>query len=120
LAALEALWTDNLELLPANNDSIWWEVWLRRSSKIDFEAFLHDHANQLQMKVSKEAIRFLDRTVILVYGTKQQMSRSINLLGSIAEVRKVKDSGTNTVAIIFLSISLTVHNSIPLFWASRL
>jgi hypothetical protein len=92
LAALEALWTDNLELLPANNDSIWWEVWLRRSSKIDFEAFLHDHANQLQMKVSKEAIRFLDRTVILVYGTKQQMSRSINLLGSIAEVRKVKDT----------------------------
>jgi len=65
---------------------------LRCSSKIDFEAFLRVHANQLQMKVSKEAIRFLDRTVILVFGTKQQMSRSINLLGSIAEVRKAKDT----------------------------
>lgn len=92
LAALEALWTDDLELLPVDNATIWWEVWLRRSSKIDFEAFLRDHANQLQMKGSKEAIRFLDRTVILVYGTKQQMSRSIHLLGSIAEVRKAKDT----------------------------
>jgi len=51
LAALEALWTDGLELLPAEDDSIWWEVWLRRSNKIDFEAFLRDHADQLQMKV---------------------------------------------------------------------
>lgn len=65
---------------------------MRRSSEIDFESFLRDHANQLQMKVSVEAIRFLDRTVILVFGTKQQMSRSINLLGSIAEVRKAKDT----------------------------
>ena len=92
LAALEALWIDNLELLPVENNPVWWEVWLRRSSKIDFELFLRDHAEQLQMKVSKEAIRFLDRTVILVYGTKQQMSKSINLLGSIAEIRKAKDT----------------------------
>lgn len=92
LAALESLWTDDLELLPADNITIWWEVWLRRSSKINFEAFLRDHANQLQMKVSNESIKFLDRTVILVYGTKQQMSRSINLLGSIAEIRKAKDT----------------------------
>ena len=92
LAALEALWTDDLELLPVSDDSLWWEVWLRRSSKIDYESFLRDHALQLDMKVSTEAIRFLDRTVILVYGTKQQMSRSINLLGSIAEIRKAKDT----------------------------
>jgi len=92
LAALEALWTDDLELLPVDNDSIWWEVWLRCSSKINYESFLRDHALQLDMKVSKEAIRFLDRTVILVYGTKQQMSRSINFLGSIAEIRKAKDT----------------------------
>jgi len=92
LAALEALWTDDLAILPAGGEPIWWEVWLRHSSKIDFEEFLRDHALQLEMEVSDEAIKFLDRTVILVHGTKQQMSRSINLLGSIAEVRKAKDT----------------------------
>ena len=92
LAALEALWTDDLDLLPTDSDAIWWEAWLRCSTKIDYEAFLRAHAHQLDMKVSKESIKFLDRTVILVYGTKQQMSRSINLLGSIAEIRKAKDT----------------------------
>ncbi|HIL41880.1 MAG TPA: hypothetical protein EYG35_00655 [Gammaproteobacteria bacterium] len=42
--------------------------------------------------VSQEAIKFLDRTVILVFGTKLHMSRSIHLLGSIAEVRKARDT----------------------------
>lgn len=92
LAALDALWTDDLSLLPTNSDPFWWEVWLRHSDEINFEEFIRDHALQLEMKVSNEAIRFLDRTVILVHGTKQQMSKSINLLGSIAEVRKAKDT----------------------------
>ena len=92
LAALEALWTDDIESLPNDEQPIWWELWLRHSKGLDYEAFLRSYAEQLEMEVSEEAIKFLDRTVILVYGTKQQMSRSINLLGSIAEIRKAKDT----------------------------
>lgn len=92
LAALDALWTDAPESLPNIDESIWWEVWLRHSDNIDYESFLREHAPQLEMRVGKESIRFLDRTVVLVYGTKEQMSRSIHLLGSIAELRKAKDT----------------------------
>lgn len=93
LAAIDALWTDAPELLPIENTTpFWWEVWLRHSHKIDYEAFLREHSEKLEMTVSSEAIHFLDRTVILVSGTKEKMSRSIHLLGSIAELRAAKES----------------------------
>ncbi|MGH8660116.1 MAG: S8 family peptidase [Gammaproteobacteria bacterium] len=92
LAALEALWTDPADLFPAPSEVIWWEVWLRNSEQMNYEAFLRDHAEQLGMSVSKEAIHFLDRTVLLVRGTPEQMSRSVHLLASFAEVRKAKDT----------------------------
>lgn len=92
LAALRELWTDEPELFPEGNESIWWEVWLRHSRSADYEAFLRQHAPQLEMAVSDEAIHFLDRTVVLVHGTKEQMTRSVNLLGSIAEVRGAKET----------------------------
>lgn len=92
LAALRELWTDDTKLFPKGDESIWWEVWLRHSRKADYEGFLRQHAPQLEMTVSEEAIHFLDRTVLLVRGTKVQMTRSINLLGSIAEVRGAKET----------------------------
>lgn len=92
LAALKELWTDSPELFPQDGETIWWEVWLRNSDKVDYEAFLRDHAPQLEMTVSNEAVHFLDRTVILANGSKEQMTRSINLLGSIAEVRRAKET----------------------------
>ncbi len=92
LAALEQLFTDDPALFPTENQAIWWEVWLRSSDEIDYEAFLREHAEQLDMRVGKESISFLDRTVILVYATSAQMTRSIRLLGAIAEVRLAKDT----------------------------
>ncbi|MGZ8186351.1 MAG: S8 family serine peptidase, partial [Methylobacter sp.] len=92
LAALDALWTDDSELLPNSGEYFWWEVWLRQANNMDYESFLRQHASQLEMRVGKESIRFLDRTVVLIYGTKEQMSRSIQLLGSFAELRKAKDT----------------------------
>ncbi|MGH8602404.1 MAG: S8 family peptidase, partial [Gammaproteobacteria bacterium] len=92
LAALEALWTDPADLFPAPSEVIWWEVWLRNSEQMNHEAFLRDHAEQLGMSVSKEAIHFLDRTVLLVQGTPEQMSHSVYLLASFAELRKAKNT----------------------------
>jgi len=92
LAALRELWTDDIELFPQDDTPIWWEVWLRQSDQIAYEGFLREHAPHLGMSVSEESIHFLDRTVLLVHGTKGQMTRSINLLGSIAEVRRAKET----------------------------
>ncbi|MFK5986778.1 MAG: S8 family peptidase [Pseudomonadota bacterium] len=92
LAALKELWTDDLELFPEHNNSIWWEVWLRHSDEINYEDFLREHSQQLGMRVSDESIHFLDRTIVLVYGNKEEITRSIKLLGSIAEVRRAKET----------------------------
>ena len=92
LAALRELWTDDAELFPQGDETIWWEIWQRHPDGVDYESFLRQHAPQLGMTVSEEAIHFLDRTVLLVHANKEQMTRSIHLLGSIAEVRGAKET----------------------------
>lgn len=93
LAVLDALWTDSYEMLPTEDDSIIWEVWLRsgedRSSTLDF---FSTHAARIGLTVSTEISKFPDRTVLLAQGTKSQMSRSISLLNCVAELRKAKDT----------------------------
>lgn len=91
-AALEALWTDDVDTFPQGNEIIWWEVWLRSSSKVDYEAFIRDHADRMGLEVRGEALRFLDRSVILIRGTSAELSRSVQVLGAIAELRKGRES----------------------------
>ena len=92
LAVLEALWTDDPKLFPEDGHGIWWEVWLRRSDKVDYENFLHLHADQMGLTVGNETIRFLDRIILLVQATREQISHSIYLLGAVAELRCAKDT----------------------------
>ena len=93
-AALEALWTDEKEVLPADeHQEIWWEVWLRTGE--DPQAvidFFKAQSQRLNLTLDPQEIRFPDRTVVAVRGTKAQMSRSIRLLNSIAELRKAKET----------------------------
>jgi len=93
-AALEALWTDDRVVFPSEDQqAIWWEVWLRAGD--DPQAildFFMDHVKRLGFSVSRETIRFPDRSVVAVYGTKAQMSRSISLLNCISELRKAKET----------------------------
>lgn len=94
LAILESLWTDSKELLPKNQDAaIWWEVWLRLSDKLDNLEYFKEHAQRLGFRVNPKYVKFIDRGVILVYGTKADMIRSIALLGIIAELRCAKQVG---------------------------
>ena len=91
-AALEALSTDTPECIPPDGTVIWWEVWLRAGEERQAElAFFREHARQMNLRVLDETVHFPDRIVVGVQGTKAQMSRSVNLLNCIAELRKMKD-----------------------------
>ena len=90
LAALESLWTDDSTLFPEANVEIWWEVWLRHSDQVDYEKFLRENSNRLEISVSNEAIQFLDRTVLLIKATREKIAESIFLLSAIAELRDAK------------------------------
>jgi len=111
LAALEALWTDTLAF-PETEQAIWWEVWLRRSAKADYLMLLRYHAKNLEMRVSEESIDFLDRTVVLVYATKQQLTQSIYVLGVIAELRAAKDKADFYTAMNALEQSAWINEAV--------
>lgn len=90
IAALEALWTDAAELYPDPEQDATWEVWLRRSGKLDHLARLREHAAVFDLTVGDDIITFIDRTIVLVHGKGRDLSRSIDVLGAIAELRLAK------------------------------
>jgi len=94
VAQLEALWTDDLELLPADEDEvIWWEAWLpiRDSREATLEAFTRI-AEMLGIRVLNGTLKFPERTVVLIQSSKAQLQRSVLTLNCIAELRRAKET----------------------------
>ena len=89
LAALEALWTDNPELLPPVDQLATFELWLRRSG-VDHLVRLRENAERFGLRVSDEVVSFVERRIVLVHGTAQDIARSNEILGAIAEIRLAK------------------------------
>jgi hypothetical protein len=95
LGAFNSVYTDDLGLLPRDEDPVWWEVWLRRDERSAFE-----HAAQrLRLRVSQESIQFPEREVVLAFGTRANLGRCVVDSGAIAEVRIAKDAPS-----LFLSL----------------
>jgi len=92
LAALEAFWTDDHATFPAGADAVTWEVWLRHAGEIDHLVRLRTVGPTLGLTVGDQALSFVDRTIVLVRATPEQLSRSIEILGAIAELRSPKTS----------------------------
>jgi Subtilase family len=96
-AALRDLWTDSVRELPVVGDPHWWEVWTRDRTGI--ERF-REQAERLGIQVGQQVLHFPDRSVVLVRATVEQMTLSVDLLDSIAELR-----GARSLAIELLDIS---------------
>jgi hypothetical protein len=87
LAAVEGLWNEPDMPFPQPDDVITWEVWLRSSRDVDHLARLRAHAIAFNLIVGAQTVSFVDRKVVLVRGTARNLSRSIEILGMIAELR---------------------------------
>lgn len=92
LAALEALWTEERIPFPLGDEPRVWEVWLRRDRGIDHLTRLRQFGPNFGLAVGEEVITFVDRVVLLVAATANQLSESIDILGMIAEVRAPKNT----------------------------
>ncbi len=90
LATLRALWTDDPDSYPGEQQLVWWEVWLRRSEGefARFSAFCADSGLQL----GPRQFAFDDRVVCLVRATPEQLSVSLAALGDMAELRRAKST----------------------------
>jgi hypothetical protein len=92
-ATLRALWTDSTETYPNEDETIWWEVWLRRHDGGELQR-IFEFAEQAGLDVGERRLGFDDRIVVLMKGTTAQLSGSLDVLNDLAEVRKAKESAT--------------------------
>lgn len=93
-AELRALWTDDPALLPEDIAApFWWEVWLpvRGQRQVVVEDF-KKLAQLAECVVSDKQVDFPERTVLLMYGSQQQLSRSVMTLNCVAELRYAKET----------------------------
>ncbi|EGV20713.1 S8 family peptidase [Thiocapsa marina] len=94
LAALRALWTDVVDAYPGNDDeTIWWEVWLRWTDGQEFER-LNEYCARVEAKISPRRIEFDDRIVTLIYASAKTLSASLDVMGDIAELQRAKETAT--------------------------
>jgi hypothetical protein len=88
LAALEALWTEPELAFPPADAFVTWEVWLRRDrDDVDHLARLRVYAAAFDLIVGQQFVSFIDRQIVLVRGTGENLARSADILGMIAELR---------------------------------
>ena len=88
-ATLRALWTDTEDAFPAENQEIWWEVWLRRQDGLELQRF-HEFAGTSGFEVGARRLGFDDRIVVLARATAAQLADSVDVLNDLAEVRLAK------------------------------
>ncbi|MDP1822841.1 MAG: S8 family peptidase [Archangium sp.] len=93
LATLRGLWTDADDAYPAENELVWWEVWLRRKDGNELGRLM-EFAGLKEIEVAPRRLQFDDRTVTLVRATAKQLSDSIDVLNDLAEVRLAKETAT--------------------------
>jgi hypothetical protein len=93
-AEIRELWTDDPELFPEDpNEQFWWEIWLPVRGKRELVvADFRKLAMLTQCQVSESQANFPERTVVLMYGSKQKLSQSVMILNCVAELRRAKDT----------------------------
>jgi hypothetical protein len=93
LATLRALWTDEPGSYPDGADNIWWEVWLRKTDGKELDRLL-EFAELAELQVAQRRLEFDERIVVLVFGSAEDLSASLDVLNDFAEVRRAKELAT--------------------------
>jgi hypothetical protein len=89
LAAIRALFTDDQNLLPAQNAQTWWEIWLRSGLGEQFQAV----ARALNITVAEgQIIDFPEREVFLALSDLETLGRLMARTDAMAEVRLARDT----------------------------
>ncbi len=89
-AALEAFWTET-KAMPAAGADAWWEAWLHTGpdgdQREEVRARFRELAGQLGIEVTDELVTLPENTVVLIRAQREQLSRSLDLLNCLTELR---------------------------------
>jgi hypothetical protein len=86
-SALEDLWTDPVRPFPGTVEPVWWEVWIRDRAGADRFRL---EASRVEIEVGLQTLRFPDRSIVLARATVEQMTLSVDLLDSVAELKEAR------------------------------
>jgi hypothetical protein len=86
-AALTSMWTDPTPI-PEGDNSIWWQLWVRRSGA-NREAFRF-FAERAGLQIKPGEVKLPQHIVVVASATRNQLESSIDLLNTLAEVRLAK------------------------------
>jgi hypothetical protein len=89
LAVIRPFFTDEEDRLPADNQQIWWEIWLRVGLREQFQAAAA--ALEIRLKLD-EVIEFPEREVILAFSDLTSLGTLLTRTDAIAEIRLAKDT----------------------------
>ncbi len=93
-ASLRALWTDDPGAFPTDDDEVfWWEAWLpvRQNHETTLASFTQ--LVELQgLSLAPGKVIFPERTVVLLQASAGQITRSMMILNSVAELRRAKET----------------------------
>lgn len=95
-ATFDQFWRDAPSRRPQDpQEVIWWEVWLWAAPGMTLtavEAGFRETGVRLGLQVRPEALRFPERSVVLVFGSEEAMRRSVELLDSIAALYRADEA----------------------------
>ena len=89
LAVIRPFFTDEEDRLPADNQPIWWEMWLRVGLRPQFQAA----AAPLEIPIKlDEILEFPEREVVLAFSNLTTLGTLLTRTDAIAEIRLAKDT----------------------------
>jgi hypothetical protein len=96
IATLKAFWTEPIQNpFPKENEVVWWEVWFRKKTGVDYTSEYDRITYQLSLvnaEIGDQELVFPEHFVKLVKASPRQLSESIYLLDNLAELRKPKET----------------------------
>jgi hypothetical protein len=96
VASLESFWNELPGVpFPAENEEIWWEVWLRSSTNRNLEYEIGRAIAQIESvggQISAKEIRFPEIVIRLVKASPKQLADSILKMDLLCELRKPRDT----------------------------
>lgn len=108
IASLKAFWTDSNNF-PNVEQKLWWEVWLRagdnKKERNNIYSLFGTEAGKISIRVSKETLKFPERTVLLAFGSADDLTKSNALINCLAELRTPREAIAATTSEDFTSLS---------------
>ncbi|GBR76102.1 hypothetical protein NO2_0710 [Candidatus Termititenax persephonae] len=95
--SIDSFFTDDISLLPMDNNPHWWEVWLTNKTKLSVRDLFIKTAIHEGLSVNRKPISFYDRTIFLCEATKEKLSAFVQKCNVIAEIRIAKKAKTAIV-----------------------